>query len=114
MQQDWIGRSEGVEIEFDLADRDDELDVFTTRPDTLFGATYMALAPEHPLVKDIIGSVEDPEDREELQNFVDETKRIDQTQRAGGDLTKKVSLQESTPSIRRRVKKSRYGLPTSC
>jgi leucyl-tRNA synthetase len=88
MQKDWIGRSEGVEIEFDLADRDGELDVFTTRPDTLFGATYMALAPEHPLVKDIIGSVEDPEDREELQNFVDETKRIDQTQRAGGDLTK--------------------------
>ncbi len=88
MQKDWIGRSEGVEIEFDLADRDGELDVFTTRPDTLFGATYMALAPEHPLAKDIIGSVEDPEDREELQNFVDETKRIDQTQRAGGDLTK--------------------------
>lgn len=88
MQKDWIGRSEGVEIEFDLADRDGELDVFTTRPDTLFGVTYMALAPEHPLAKDIIGSVEDPEDREELQNFVDETKRIDQTQRAGGDLTK--------------------------
>lgn len=88
MQQDWIGRSEGVEITFDLADRDEELDVFTTRPDTLFGATYMALAPEHPLVEEIIADVEDPDDREELRNFADETKRIDQTRRAGGDLTK--------------------------
>ena len=88
MQQDWIGRSEGVEITFDLADRDEELDVFTTRPDTLFGATYMALAPEHPLVEEIIADVEDPEDQEELRNFADETKRIDQTRRAGGDLTK--------------------------
>ena len=88
MQQDWIGRSEGVEITFDLADWDEELDVFTTRPDTLFGATYMALAPEHPLVEEIIADVEDLEDREELRNFVDETKRIDQTRRAGGDLTK--------------------------
>jgi len=88
MQQDWIGRSEGVEITFDLADWDEELDVFTTRPDTLFGATYMALAPEHPLVEEIIADVEDQEDREELRNFVDETKRIDQTRRAGGDLTK--------------------------
>ena len=88
MQQDWIGRSEGVEITFDLADWDEKLDVFTTRPDTLFGATYMALAPEHPLVEEIIADVEDQEDREELRNFVDETKRIDQTRRAGGDLTK--------------------------
>ena len=51
MQSNWIGRSEGVEIEFDVAGRDERLTVFTTRPDTLMGATYMALAADHPLVK---------------------------------------------------------------
>ncbi|MEF8849601.1 MAG: class I tRNA ligase family protein, partial [Candidatus Bipolaricaulota bacterium] len=78
MQRDWIGRSEGVEITFDLAGRQGELDVFTTRPDTIFGATYMALAPEHPLVEDIIDDVEDEGKREKLRSFVKETKRIDQ------------------------------------
>ncbi|MFW6111637.1 MAG: leucine--tRNA ligase [Candidatus Bipolaricaulota bacterium] len=88
MQRDWIGRSEGVEITFDLVDRKGELDVFTTRPDTLYGATYMALAPEHPMVEEIVTDVEDENERKELRNFVDKTKRIDQTRRAGGDLTK--------------------------
>ena len=49
-QRNWIGRSEGAEIAFPLADRQESLRVFTTRPDTIFGATYMVLAPEHPLV----------------------------------------------------------------
>ncbi|GMQ89912.1 MAG: leucine--tRNA ligase [Gammaproteobacteria bacterium] len=49
MQRNWIGRSEGVEIVFAVDGRDDPLRVFTTRPDTLMGATYMAVAPEHPL-----------------------------------------------------------------
>ena len=53
MQRNWIGRSEGATIRFPLANHDDELEVFTTRPDTLFGATYMVLAPEHPLVDEI-------------------------------------------------------------
>jgi leucyl-tRNA synthetase len=51
MQRNWIGRSEGVEIEFKVADSDSRISVFTTRPDTLFGATYVVLAPEHPLVQ---------------------------------------------------------------
>ena len=51
MQRDWIGRSEGAELRFAVADHEGvAIDVFTTRPDTLFGATYMVLAPEHPLV----------------------------------------------------------------
>ncbi len=50
MQRNWIGRSEGAEIDFQIADFDDSLRVFTTRPDTVFGATYMVISPEHPFV----------------------------------------------------------------
>ncbi len=50
MQSNWIGRSHGADVVFPLADADGEIEVYTTRPDTLFGATYMVLAPEHPLV----------------------------------------------------------------
>lgn len=50
MQKNWIGRSIGAEVDFALADQKGAIRVFTTRPDTLFGATYMVLAPEHPLV----------------------------------------------------------------
>ncbi len=50
MQQNWIGRSEGVELNFEIKGKEQSLTVFTTRPDTLMGVTYVALAPEHPLV----------------------------------------------------------------
>ncbi|MCK6543735.1 leucine--tRNA ligase [bacterium] len=53
MQRNWIGRSEGAEIHFRIKDHDGDIKVFTTRPDTIFGATYMVLAPEHPLVEKI-------------------------------------------------------------
>lgn len=67
MQSNWIGRSEGAEINFSLADQDITLTVFTTRPDTLYGATYMVLAPEHPAVQQITT----PEQRAFASAYVD-------------------------------------------
>jgi leucyl-tRNA synthetase len=72
MQRDWIGRSEGARIVFPLADRPGQsIDVFTTRPDTLFGATYMVLAPEHPLVEELTTA----ERREDVRRYVEDTER---------------------------------------
>jgi leucyl-tRNA synthetase len=53
MQRNWIGKSEGAEIKFKIKNSDLEINVFTTRPDTLFGCTYIVLAPEHPLIEEI-------------------------------------------------------------
>lgn len=53
MQRNWIGRSTGAQVRFPVSGPDAEIEVYTTRPDTLFGATYMVLAPEHPLVDEI-------------------------------------------------------------
>ncbi len=50
-QKNWIGRSQGAEVDFSLAGLDEKLTVYTTRPDTLFGATYMVISPEHPLIE---------------------------------------------------------------
>ncbi|GHV83055.1 leucine--tRNA ligase [Spirochaetia bacterium] len=56
MQRNWIGRSEGANVNFKIDGFDDVLEIYTTRPDTLFGATYMVLSPEHPLVDKITAS----------------------------------------------------------
>ena len=56
MQRNWIGKSVGAEVSFAVKGHDTKIDVFTTRPDTLFGATYMVLAPEHPLVTSVVSS----------------------------------------------------------
>ncbi len=53
LQRNWIGKSEGSQLTFDLADGSDRISVFTTRPDTVYGATYVVLAPEHPLVEKV-------------------------------------------------------------
>ncbi|MGN0132816.1 MAG: leucine--tRNA ligase [Lachnospiraceae bacterium] len=49
-QKNWIGRSQGAEVDFELADTEDKLKIYTTRPDTLFGVTYMVVSPEHPIL----------------------------------------------------------------
>ncbi|HSI13522.1 MAG TPA: leucine--tRNA ligase [Chthoniobacter sp.] len=54
LQRNWIGRSDGAEVQFAVAGTEEKITVFTTRPDTLYGATYMVLAPEHPLVERIV------------------------------------------------------------
>ncbi|MCH1540448.1 MAG: leucine--tRNA ligase [Candidatus Poseidonia sp.] len=58
LQRDWLGRSEGANILFKVQDSDTVLEVFTTRPDTLFGATFVTLAPEHPLAKAMVEGTE--------------------------------------------------------
>ncbi len=65
MQRDWIGRSEGAEVDFPVQGTGDVIRVFTTRPDTLFGATFMVLAPEHPLVAKLTA----PERRAEVEAY---------------------------------------------
>ncbi|HEX6557984.1 MAG TPA: leucine--tRNA ligase, partial [Longimicrobiales bacterium] len=57
-QENWIGRSEGAEVHFRVVDHDEQISVFTTRPDTIFGATFMVLAPEHPLVGKITSAAQ--------------------------------------------------------
>ena len=68
MQRNWIGRSEGVEMTFQLADSDESFDIYTTRPDTLMGVTYVALAADHPL------SVKASANNPELAEFIVECK----------------------------------------
>ncbi|HNY28452.1 MAG TPA: leucine--tRNA ligase [Candidatus Sumerlaeota bacterium] len=58
MQENWIGRSEGCLVNFPLADTGENLTIFTTRPDTLYGVTFMSLAPEHPLVPQLVRGTE--------------------------------------------------------
>ncbi len=70
MQRNWIGRSEGVEIQFPVANTQEHLTVFTTRPDTLYGVTYIAIAPQHPLAKKAA------ETHPELAQFLEECKNI--------------------------------------
>ncbi len=66
MQRNWIGKSQGAEVDFKLEGSSEKLRVYTTRPDTLFGATYMVVSPEHPLVDDLVT----PEYRQAVDEYV--------------------------------------------
>jgi leucyl-tRNA synthetase len=89
MQTNWIGRSEGAEIDFDVAPDEhqaggDTIRVFTTRPDTLFGATFMVLAPEHPLVPKLTH----PDRRAEVDAYVTRARRETEIERLSTDRAK--------------------------
>ncbi|MFW6181388.1 MAG: leucine--tRNA ligase, partial [Spirochaetota bacterium] len=83
MQRNWIGRSEGMMISFSLDGR--EFPIFTTRPDTVYGVTFMAIAPEHPLVDEIIAS--SPQ-ADRLREFSDRVKKQDTADRIAEDYEK--------------------------
>ncbi len=72
-QKNWIGRSEGAELSFRVSGHDETVKVFTTRPDTIFGATYLVLAPEHPLVATLTTDAQ----RAAVQGYQDATKKQD-------------------------------------
>ncbi|HET8523246.1 MAG TPA: class I tRNA ligase family protein, partial [Thermomicrobiales bacterium] len=88
LQTDWIGRSEGALITFPIANSDASFDVFTTRPDTLFGATFAVLAPEHPLVAQITT----PDHRAEVETYVAETAAKTEAERMGEDARRKTGV----------------------
>ena len=71
LQKNWIGKSEGVELGFDIDGHNDIINVYTTRPDTLFGASYIVLAPEHTLIHSIITD----EQRSKVEVYIEETKK---------------------------------------
>jgi leucyl-tRNA synthetase len=83
LQTNWIGRSEGASVTFHT-EQGDPLEIFTTRPDTLWGATFMVLAPEHPLVQKITS----PEQRLAVDAYIDQTLRQSDIQREAADKEK--------------------------
>ncbi|MDR0645578.1 MAG: leucine--tRNA ligase [Elusimicrobiota bacterium] len=84
MQQNWIGKSTGAEVEFDIAGANEKITIFTTRPDTLFGATYMALAPEHELVAKITTR----EQKQDVENYVQTANAKTEIERSAQDKEK--------------------------
>ena len=83
-QREWIGRSEGAEVNFQVYGEDATIRVFTTRPDTLWGATFMVLAPEHPLVAQITT----PEHKAAIDEYIAKAQRETEIERQATDRTK--------------------------
>ena len=89
IQRNWIGRSEGAQVFFDVKDSDRKLEIFTTRPDTIFGVTFMVIAPEHEWVEELTTS----ENKDAVEAYIAETKkrsereRIAETRRVTGVAT---------------------------
>jgi len=85
MQQNWIGRSEGVEVDFKVDGMDKSVRVYTTRPDTIFGVTYMVIAPEHPIVKELIKGTEQ---EEACNEFIKKMLFLNEIDRTSNDVEK--------------------------
>ncbi|MGM0378458.1 MAG: leucine--tRNA ligase [Bacillota bacterium] len=86
MQANWIGKSYGAEVDFNIKSTDKELKVFTTRPDTLFGATFMVLAPKHPYVKDLVKGTKY---ENKVNDFIEEINKLSDIDRQSTNLDKK-------------------------
>jgi leucyl-tRNA synthetase len=89
IQRNWIGKSEGASIQFKVSDADVEIEVFTTRPDTIFGASFMVLAPEHPLVEEI-STAEQAEKIKAYQKYAasrSERERMSEVKSVSGEFT---------------------------
>lgn len=84
MQENWIGRSYGAELDFKVDGSDNAITVFTTRPDTLYGATFMSVAAEHPMVDKLTGK----DEAEAVKAFVDRVVNMDRFHRSSDDLEK--------------------------
>ncbi|KAB0666877.1 leucine--tRNA ligase [Oryzomonas japonica] len=84
MQRNWIGKSIGCEIDFPLEGRSESVKVFTTRQDTVFGATFMSLAPEHPLAQQLTT----PDRKAEVDAFIEKVKKTDRIKRTAEDFEK--------------------------
>ena len=85
MQANWIGKSVGAYLEFPVVGRDDKIAVFTTRPDTVYGVTYVVLAPEHPLTPEVTTS----EQKESVEAFIEEIKGESEIERTAEDKPKR-------------------------
>jgi len=100
MQRNWIGRSEGIELSFEVEGEDEPLTVFTTRPDTLLGVTYMAVAAEHPLAQKAAAD--------------DNARNRRQPKRCSKPWKKRACRSALTPFTRSAANRFRCGSPTSC
>ena len=78
MQRNWIGKSHGVDLIFPIKDSKQEIVTFTTRPDTYFGITFLAMAPEHEIVNELI---KDAPNKKEIEKFINETKKLSELER---------------------------------
>lgn len=85
MQANWIGRSEGAEIQFKVDGMDETLTVYTTRPDTIFGVSYMVIAPEHPMVPELIKGM--PQEQE-CQKFIEKMQFLNEITRTSNETEK--------------------------
>ncbi|MDD3839069.1 MAG: leucine--tRNA ligase [Clostridia bacterium] len=85
MQKNWIGKSMGAEIDFKIDGMDDYLSVYTTRPDTIFGVSYMVLSPEHPIVPELM---KNNDRREEMQEFIEKVSSMNSIARTSDDAEK--------------------------
>ena len=79
-QKNWIGRSEGAEVDFRIVGTDEVLRVFTTRPDTLFGATYMVVSPEHPLIDRFSDRIDNMDEIAEYRNYASKKSDFERTE----------------------------------